>query len=466
MFDKALSCLATCLVCGLIGISGEALAVEDPPPGFIVGNLWLLVASTMVFMMHLGFAALEAGLTQSKNTVNILFKNVSVLAIGLLTYAIVGFNLMYPGHEYAGQAFGFSGFWIGSDALGETSGYNPHYTYWADFIFQGMFAATTATIVSGTVAERMKLSSFLVFSSVFVAFCYPIVGMWQWGGGFLANLPTPFHDFAGSTIVHGVGGWGALAGGLLLGARRGKYREDGSVMAIYPSSMPLATIGAFLLWFGWFGFNGGSVLSANPGMVAKVFVNTGLSAAAGIFGAMIATRIMMSHLDLTMVLNGSLAGLVGITAGADKMLPFSACIIGLISGGVVVVSVVSFDKLRIDDPVGAISVHLVSGIWGTLAVGIFGELAGADQLISQVIGVSAVGAFAFSFSGITFTALKFLFGIRVSAAIEEAGLDHHEHGLSAYRGLYLAVKREVEEETAKEAATTGRFSIESATVNP
>lgn len=413
---------------------------------FSISNLWLLIAASMVFIMHLGFSCLEAGLSQQKNAVNVLFKNIIVLAVGILTYAFVGFNLMYPGSEFAGALWGFSGFGVSADAQALSTSYNLNYTYWTDFIFQAMFAATTATIVSGAVAERIKLTSFMIFSLLFVMICYPVVGMWKWGGGVLDSLSTPFYDFAGSTIVHSVGGWGALAGALILGPRLGKYSLSGVVKPIYPHSLPLATIGTFLLWFGWFGFNGGSVLSSDPAAVSTVFVTTAISGAAGVIGAMLATMFLLKHLDLTMVLNGALAGLVGITAGADQMLPFSAFAIGLIAGVLVVVSVLTLDRFKVDDPVGAISVHLVCGIWGTLAVGIFGELASVNQFISQVIGVVAVGVFSFGFAYSVFWGLKAISGIRVSAEIEKAGLDYHEHGLSAYRGMYLMMQRESQEE--------------------
>ena len=407
------------------------------------------MATALVFMMHLGFATLEAGLSQQKNTVNILFKNISVLSIGILSYAAVGFNLMYPGESFSGEMFGFAGFGVGTDAAGLTSEYNENYTYWTDFIFQAMFAATTATIVSGAVAERIKISSFIIFSTIYVSLCYPIVGMWKWGGGFLDKLDTPFYDFAGSSIVHSVGGWGALAGALLLGPRLGKYFARGVIKPIYPHSMPLATIGVFLLWFGWFGFNGGSVLSGDAASISKVFVMTTIAGAAGVLGAMLATHIFLKHLDLTMVLNGALAGLVGITAGADQMSVSSSMIIGLVSGIVVVISVILLDRAEIDDPVGAISVHLICGIWGTLAVGLFGSLASLDQFLSQLLGVLVIGAFSFSFSFVLFYVLKISMGIRVSEEVERVGLDHFEHGLSAYRGLYLMMKKESEEEQAE-----------------
>ncbi|WP_192347118.1 ammonium transporter [Algoriphagus sp. Y33] len=398
---------------------------------FTVNNLWMMIATTMVFIMHLGFASLEAGLTRSKNTVNILFKNTIIPAIGLLTYAFVGFNLMYPGEEFAGSFFGFAGFGLTLPEGWDTSNYNEGYTFFTDFIFQAMFAATAATIVSGAVAERVKLGPFIFFSILYVGICYPIVGMWKWGGGFLNALETPFYDFAGSTIVHSVGGWGALIGAALLGPRIGKYTSRG-MTAIPGHNIPLATFGVFLLWFGWFGFNGGSVLSADPGLVSKVFVTTCMAAAAGAVGALIVSYLMFKTYDITMVLNGILAGLVGITAGADLMGVNSSIIIGLIGGGLIVLAVVFFDKIKVDDPVGAISVHLVGGIWGTLAVGIFGDLAGVSQFFSQLIGVAAVGVFCVIFAGVIFFIMKKTTGIRVDEAEETEGLDINEHSMRAY----------------------------------
>ena len=397
---------------------------------FMVNNLWIMMSAILVFIMHLGFASLEAGLTRSKNTVNILFKNTMIVAIGLISYAFIGFNLMYPGSEFVGSFFGFAGFGLSVPEGGLTAEY-ADYTYWTDFIFQGMFAATAATIVSGAVAERMKLNSFLIFSVLFVSICYPIVGMWKWGGGFLHTLETPFYDFAGSTIVHSVGGWGALVAAFLLGPRIGKY-SDGRIIPLAGHNIPYAVFGVFLLWFGWFGFNGGSVLSADPGLVSLVFVTTSLAAAAGAVGAFVSSYILFKKPDLTMVLNGILGGLVGITAGADLMSPNDALIIGLVAGFIVVFAVVFFDRLKIDDPVGAISVHLICGVWGTLAVGLFGSLAGSKQLLSQLIGVGAVGAFAFAFAFIVLFALKKTIGIRVSEIEEREGLDISEHGMSAY----------------------------------
>lgn len=398
---------------------------------FTVNNLWMMVATTMVFIMHLGFASLEAGLTRAKNTVNILFKNTIIPAIGILTYAFVGFNLMYPGADFAGSFFGFAGFGLPLPEGWDTSNYSEGYTFFTDFIFQAMFAATAATIVSGAVAERVKLGPFIFFSILYVAICYPIVGMWKWGGGFLNTLETPFYDFAGSTIVHSVGGWGALIGAYLLGPRIGKYTESG-MKAIPGHNIPMATAGVFFLWFGWFGFNGGSVLSADPGLVSKVFVTTCIAASAGAFGALIVSFLKFKTYDITMVLNGILAGLVGITAGADQMGVGESAIIGFIGGGLIVFAVVFFDKIKVDDPVGAISVHLVGGIWGTLAVGIFGDLAGMGQFVSQLIGVASVGVFCVAFSWIIFFTLKKTIGIRVDEKEETEGLDINEHSMSAY----------------------------------
>ena len=407
--------------------SGEPTAADAI---FTINNTWMLVAAFLVFIMHLGFATLESGLTQAKNTVKILFKNVSIIAIGILTYAVCGFNLMYPG-DFNGF-FGFAGLGISTGAEGLTPAYNPGYTYWTDFIFQAMFAATAATIVSGAVAERIKLSSFLVFSTVYVALVYPIVGSWTWGGGWLAE--KNFHDFAGSTLVHSVGGWAALVGAYTLGPRLGKYSKNGEIKPIMGHNMPLATIGVFLLWFGWYGFNGGSVLSADPGAVSFVFVTTTLAAAAGVIGAMGTSWIISKKPDLSMILNGSLAGLVGITAGADCISPMYSVVVGLIAGVLVVVAVIRLDKMKIDDPVGAISVHLACGIWGTLAVGIFSP---DYQLGTQAIGVGAYALFCFVSANIIFQVVKLALGLRVSEEEEILGLDISEHDMESYAGFQI-----------------------------
>jgi len=409
----------------LVGYAQES-SVSDAM--FTVNNTWMLVAAFLVFIMHLGFACLESGLTQSKNTVNILCKNTCIVAIGLVTYAFVGFNLMYPG-DFNGY-FGFAGFGLDPGADGNTMAYaDGAYTYWTDFIFQAMFAATGATIVSGAVAERIKLSSFLVFTTIFVALVYTVAGSWKWGGGWLDGMG--FYDFAGSTLVHSVGGWGALAGVIVLGPRLGKY-VDGQIRGIAGHSMPLAAIGVFLLWLGWFGFNGGSVLSADPELVSLVFVTTCLAASTGILGALVTSWLVQSKPDLSMVLNGMLAGLVGITAGADVVSVNSAMVIGLIAGGIVVGSVLAIDRAKLDDPVGAISVHLVCGIWGTLAVGIFS----ADHSFgTQLIGVLAYGAFTFPLALAIFYVVKATIGLRVSEEEERQGLDVSEHGMQAYGGM-------------------------------
>ena len=418
--------------------AGEAAAAAAPAEEaeisdemLTANNIWMMMCAALVFLMHLGFATLETGMTRAKNTVNILFKNTSIIAIGLLTYTLLGFNLMYPGTN-AGGFFGFAGFGISLPEGGNTAAYaGGGYTYWTDFLFQAMFAATAATIVSGAVAERIKLSSFLVFSTLFVAFCYPIVGMWQWGGGVLAE--AGFHDFAGSTLVHSVGGWGALAGAILLGPRLGKYVKGG-IRPIVGHNMPLAAIGVFLLWLGWFGFNGGSVLSADPALTSFVLVTTCLAAAAGVVSAIMISWGISKKPDLTMALNGALAGLVGITAGADVVSVPEAVIIGAIAGILVVFSVFFFDKIKIDDPVGAISVHLVCGIWGTLAAGIFGT---DKSVLAQVKGIALAGVFTFTFAFALFFIIKSVMGLRVSKEEELKGLDLSEHDQEAYKGFQI-----------------------------
>jgi Amt family ammonium transporter len=411
----------------------EAAEITGAEATFVANNTWMLVATFLVFLMHLGFASLEAGMTRAKNTVNILFKNTAIISIGMLTYALVGFNLMYPGDFSIGAWFGFAGWGIAAPegAAGVIDYADGGYTYWTDFIFQAMFAATAATIVSGAVAERIKLHSFLIVTTLYVAFIYPWLGSWKWGGGWLDQMG--FYDFAGSTLVHSVGGWAALAGVILLGARTGKY-VNGSIKAIMGHNMPLATIGVFLLWLGWFGFNGGSVLSADPELVSFVFVTTALAAAAGVIGAIALSWMLQKKPDLTMALNGALAGLVGITAGADVVSVFSAIIIGLIAGFLVVLSVLGIDRAKLDDPVGAISVHLTCGIWGTLAVGIFS----ADfSFLTQLIGVAAYGVVSFVSALIIFGIVKATLGIRVSEEEELSGLDIGEHGMEAYSGFEI-----------------------------
>ena len=404
-----------------------------------INNVWMMICTALVFFMHLGFAFLEIGLTRQKNTINILFKNIFIITVGLLLYALVGFNLMYP--NWGANSAGYLGDFIFGISEPLKNGtldlaYNQGYTYWTDFLFQGMFAATAATIVSGAVAERMKILPFMIFTVLYVGFVYPIAGSWKWGGGFLAQLATPFYDFAGSTLVHSVGGWAALVAVSLLGARIGKF-ENGKTQAIPGHNIPIATAGVLILWLGWFGFNGGSVLSADPELTSITLVTTCLAAAAGGVVAALVSTIMYKNLDLTMFLNGILGGLVGITAGADQMSPMDAILIGTVAGVLIVFAVNLIDKLKLDDPVGAIAVHLVCGIWGTLAVGIFGNLASGAQFLSQLTGVACYAIFCIATSFLIIFILKKTVGIRVSEKEEVEGLDAHEHGMDAYPDFRL-----------------------------
>ncbi len=399
---------------------------------FTANNVWMMVCTALVFFMHLGFSFLEIGLTRQKNTINILFKNFFIITIGLLLYALGGFNLMYPGFEEGAAGFlKFAGFGIAAPEGGMTTAYaDGGYTWWTDFLFQGMFAATAATIVSGAVAERIKLTSFMLFSIIYVGLVYPIVGAWKWGGGFLDGMG--FYDFAGSTLVHSVGGWAALIAISLLGARIGRFDKDGKPLAIPGHNLPLAAAGVLILWLGWFGFNGGSVLSADPELTSLTLVTTCLAAAAGGVSSAIFSNILYKNFDLTMFMNGVLGGLVGITAGADQMSPMDAIFIGAIAGVIIVLGVALIDKLRLDDPVGAVAVHLICGIWGTLAVGIFGAMASFDQFIIQLAGVGIVGAFSVICSFAILIPIKATIGLRVDKEEELKGLDLAEHGMDAY----------------------------------
>jgi len=406
---------------------------------FTANNIWMMICTALVFFMHLGFSFLEIGLTRQKNTINILFKNFFVITVGLLLYAIGGFNLMYPGFEEGALGiFKFAGFGIAAPDGGMTAAYaDGGYTWWTDFLFQGMFAATAATIVSGAVAERIKLKSFMIFAILYVGLIYPIVGSWKWGGGFLDAMG--FYDFAGSTLVHSVGGWAALIAIYLLGARIGKFDADGTSRAIPGHNLPLAAAGVLILWLGWFGFNGGSVLSADPELTSLTLVTTCLAAAAGGVSSAIFSNILYKNFDLTMFMNGVLGGLVGITAGADQMSPMDAVLIGIAAGIIIVLGISLIDKLKLDDPVGAVAVHLICGIWGTLAVGIFGAMAGVDQFLIQLAGVGIVGAFCVICSFILFYIVKILSGgiIRVEKEEELKGLDLAEHGMDAYADFRL-----------------------------
>ena len=397
-----------------------------------VNNVWMMICTALVFFMHMGFAFLEIGLTRQKNTINILFKNIFIITVGLLLYYLVGFNLMYPG-EFNGY-IGSIVPGIAPPENGMTAEYaDGGYTWWTYFLFQGMFAATAATIVSGAVAERIKIGPFMIFTILYVGFIYPIAGSWKWGGGFLDEMG--FYDFAGSTLVHSVGGWAALVAVYFLGSRIGKFK-DGKPQAIPGHNIPLATAGVLILWLGWFGFNGGSVLSADPTLTSLTLVTTCLAAAAGGVVGAIVSFLKFKNLDLTMFLNGILGGLVGITAGADVMTPESAIIIGAIAGALIVFAVSFIDAIKLDDPVGAIAVHLVCGIWGTLAVGIFSTNP-EHTFLTQLIGVGAYAAICIVSSTFIFFVLKKTVGIRVSEKEELEGLDAHEHGMDAYPDFRL-----------------------------
>ena len=394
-------------------------------------NVWMMLCAALVFFMHLGFSFLEIGLTRQKNTINILFKNFFIITMGIIVYCLVGFNLMYPGNfNIIGNGIlGFAGLGLDSTAAANLA-YNEGYTYWTDFLFQAMFAATAGTIISGAVAERIKINSFMLIVFIYVGLVYPIVGSWQWGSGFLYSLG--FYDFAGSTLVHSVGGWGALIIIYFLGARKGKFDSNGNTIAIPGSNIPLSAAGVLILWLGWFGFNGGSVLSADPANTSLVLVTTCLAAAAGGIGAAFFSNLLYKNLDITMFMNGILGGLVGITAGADQMGPTEAIIIGAVGGLIVVLGVALLDKCKLDDPVGAIPVHLFAGIWGTLAVGIFGASASFDQFMVQLASVGIVGLFCVFGATLITLFVKSTLGLRVSEQEEETGLDITEHGTKAY----------------------------------
>jgi Amt family ammonium transporter len=394
-------------------------------------NVWMMLCAALVFFMHLGFSFLEIGLTRQKNTINILFKNFFIITMGIIVYCLVGFNLMYPGNfnVIGNGILGFAGLGLDSAAAADLA-YNEGYTYWTDFLFQAMFAATAGTIISGAVAERIKINSFMLIVFIYVGLVYPVVGSWQWGSGFLYSLG--FYDFAGSTLVHSVGGWGALIIIYLLGARKGKFDSNGNAVAIPGSNIPLSAAGVLILWLGWFGFNGGSVLSADPTNTSLVLVTTCLAAAAGGISAAFVSNLLYKNLDITMFMNGVLGGLVGITAGADQMGPTEAIIIGAIGGVIVVLGIAFLDKCKLDDPVGAIPVHLFAGIWGTLAVGIFGDSASFDQFMIQLASVGIVGLFCVFGATLITLLVKSIIGLRVSEEEEEAGLDIAEHGTKAY----------------------------------
>ena len=390
---------------------------------FILDGFLFVISGILVMWMAAGFAMLEAGLTRSKNNATILTKNLALFSISCIMYYFIGYDLMY----------GEGGAFMGSlSVVDMANAADATYPKASDFFFQVMFVATAASVISGSVAERMKLWPFLIFVVLLSGIIYPLQGHWTWGGSELGGILAGFSDFAGSTIVHSVGGWAALAGVLIIGARKGKYTADGKVKPIPGSNLTLATLGTFILWMGWFGFNGGSQLALGSKDditgIAMVVANTNMAAATGSIVAAILTQILYKKVDLTMVLNGALAGLVSVTAAPDAGMMY-AFGVGAVGALIVVVAVPFFDKLRIDDPVGALSVHLVAGIWGTLAVGLFTESA---TFMAQLKGVVVIGAFVFIVSFIIWKILDMVVGLRVDEETEINGLDIHETGLECY----------------------------------
>jgi len=416
-------------------LATPALAQEVPEHGvFVLNSLLFLIGGVLVMFMACGFCMLETGLVRAKNTTMQLTKNVSLFAIAAVGYYIIGYNLMYPLGTWSvdGILSGVTGVAV-LEAVGvapEGADDLAYASTASDYFFQLMFCAATASIVSGTLAERIKLWPFLLFTFILTALIYPFQASWKWGGGFLDEMG--FLDFAGSTVVHSVGGWAALAGALVLGARTGKYR-DGRVVPMPGANLPLATLGTFILWLGWFGFNGGSQLAmgtvSDVADVSRIFANTNAAAAGGSIAALVLTQIFYKKVDLTMVLNGALAGLVSITAEPLTPTLGAATLIGGVGGVIVVFAVPFLDKLKIDDVVGAIPVHLIAGIWGTIAV----ALTNSDASFgTQIAGVLIVGAFTFVVSWIVWTVLKVTMGIRVTEEEELAGLDNAELGMEAY----------------------------------
>ena len=444
----------------------EQMKVIAEPPG-VANTVWTLIAGMLVFWMNAGFATLEAGLCRRKNAVHILAKNFIVFGVASIAYWAAGFGMMFGKSVVGGSdgAGGFVGFaHLFPSLLDDTIMDYPGIA-WAivpvsvKFFFQLVFAGTAATIVSGAVAERTKFNAFMIFSFLLIAFIYPVTGHWIWGGGWLAtgqsytDMRAAFHDFAGSTVVHSVGGWAALAGVILVGKRIGKYGPDGKVNAIPGHNMGLAALGCLILWLGWFGFNPGSTMTAGP-QIGYIAVTTNTAAAFGAVAATITAWLVLGKPDLGMILNGTLAGLVAITAPCAVVSVPGAAIIGFVAGVIVVFSVLMFDKLKLDDPVGALSVHLVCGVFGTLCVGLFANKAviemygmtayclpgmfdggGATQLMTQIKGIIAVGVTVFVLSLVAWAILKFTIGIRVSATEEMEGLDIGEHGIEAYPGF-------------------------------
>jgi len=427
----------------LAAAAGAAHAGDGPSPQFVADTIWVIIAAGLVFFMNTGFAMVESGLCRSKNAVNILAKNVIVFGLAAMAYYAVGFGLMFGN---GGALIGLKGWFmagadnspaVGDAYVGVFSALNwTGIPLEAKFLFQMCFAATAATIVSGTVAERIKLWSFIVFAILLTAVVYPVTGHWIWGGGFLANMG--FTDFAGSTAVHSVGGWAALTGAIVLGPRLGKYAKNGQVAPIPGHNLGFATLGMFILWLGWFGFNGGSTMAADPTAVAHIVLTTNMAAVAGLLASTIVSQLVSGKPDLSMALNGALAGLVAVTAGCDVVSVPGSLAIGAAGGVLAFYGVGFFDKLKIDDPVGALSVHLLNGIWGTLAVGLFSTSEGLfygqgiAKTVSQLIGIGAVGLYSVAATFAIWHLIKIVMGVRVSEQEELEGLDVGEHGMSAY----------------------------------
>jgi len=452
--------MLTVLFAGTLGMADE-LSDQVLNLKIAMDTIWTMIAGMLVFWMNAGFACLEAGLCRSKNAVNILAKNFIVFAVSSIAYYFVGWGLMFGD----GTGFmGLNGLWCltgadNSPATGDA--YQGVYSsiawtsvpLFAKFFFQLVFAGTAATIVSGAVAERIKFVSFIIFSFILVALVYPLVGHWIWGGGFLAK--KGMWDFAGSTVVHSVGGWAALAGILFLGPRFGKYKKDGTVKPILGHNMGLATLGTLILWLGWFGFNPGSTMAAAAGDIARIALTTNTAAAFATLSATVTAWILLKKPDLSMILNGTLAGLVAITAPCAFVSVPSSAIIGTLAGILVVLSVIFWDKMKIDDPVGALSVHLVNGIFGTLCVGLFAEGhfivnttgnglffgGGLTLLMAQLTGVISVAVFVFGVSLAAWAVLKVTMGIRVTQEEEMEGLDYGEHGNHAYPDFQLVQEK-------------------------
>lgn len=408
-------------------------------------TVWVLATAFLVFFMNAGFALVESGLCRAKNCVNILAKNYVVFAISTLAFWLVGFALMFGnGNRLVGMAGFMPSLINGSSSFSALNWTSVPMA--AKFFFQLVFAGTAATIVSGAVAERIKFGAFIIFSVVMTAFLYPVAGHWIWGGGFLSALSTPFHDFAGSTVVHSIGGWAAMMGAIILGARLGRFEANGHPQTIRGHNMMSVTLGGLILWLGWFGFNPGSTMAADGRAIAHIALTTNLAAAAGTLTSLFTSWHLQKKPDLSMIINGTLAGLVAITAGCDAVSMAGAVAIGGIAGVLAVLAVFGFEKLRVDDPVGALSVHLVNGVWGTLAVGLFATIDGSvftgangllygggmTLLASQALGIVAVGAFVAIASSAAWLAIKAVVGLRVGAVEEMEGLDEGEHGMPAY----------------------------------